>query len=284
MPVTFETQGRIAILTINRPLAMNALDRETLAALNGAWIDFRDNPELWVAIITGAGVKAFSSGADIKSLAHYYNSTTAIQQKAKAYTEPGLGGITRNLEIWKPIIAAINGYCLSAGLEIALACDIRIASETATFGLTEVTRGIIPGAGGTQRLPRLIPLGKSLEMILTGESIDAGKLIGSGLSTRLCLPINCSLKPRDWLNGSAGMRPLLYRPPRKGRTGGWNCLFLRGVAAGGIPGRARSSIRRRKGRPGGIFREKTCAVHWEIRPAAVSRNEDSEVFYNASQE
>ncbi len=153
MPVKFEITEKIAILTINRPLAMNALDEETLAGLNKAWIDFRDNPDLWVAIVTGAGVKAFCAGADIKGLAKYYSSTTVEQRKAKADTEPGLGGITRNLEIWKPIIAAINGYCLAGGLEIALACDIRIASETATFGFTEVTRGIIPVAGGTQRLP-----------------------------------------------------------------------------------------------------------------------------------
>jgi len=188
MPVTFETTERIATLTINRPLAMNALDGETLASLNKAWIDFRDNPELWVAIITGAGVKAFCAGADIKGLAHYYSSTTPIQRKAKADREPGLGGITRNLEIWKPIIAAINGYCLAGGLEIALACDIRIASETATFGLTEVSRGIIPGAGGTQRLPRLVPLGKSLEMILTGESIDAQEAYRIGLVNRVVPP------------------------------------------------------------------------------------------------
>jgi E-phenylitaconyl-CoA hydratase len=188
MPVTLETTGRIAILTISRPLAMNALDGETLAALNKAWIEFRDNPELWVAIITGAGVKAFCSGADIKGLAHYYSSTTAIQRKVKADGEPGFGGITRNLEIWKPIIAAINGYCLAGGLEIALACDIRIASETATFGLTEVSRGIVPGAGGTQRLPRLIPLGKSLEMILTGESIDAQEAYRIGLVNKVVPP------------------------------------------------------------------------------------------------
>jgi E-phenylitaconyl-CoA hydratase len=188
MPVKFETTERIAILTINRPLAMNALDAETLASLNKAWIDFRDNPELWVAIITGAGGKAFCAGADIRGLAKYYNSTTADQRKAKAETEPGLGGITRNLEIWKPIIAAINGYCLAGGLEIALACDIRIASETATFGFTEVSRGIIPVAGGTQRLPRLIPLGKSLEMLLTGESIDAQEAYRIGLVNRVVAP------------------------------------------------------------------------------------------------
>ncbi|MBM3301927.1 MAG: enoyl-CoA hydratase/isomerase family protein, partial [Deltaproteobacteria bacterium] len=107
MPITFETTERVAILTINRPLQMNALDWETLASLNKAWIEFRDNPELWVAIITGAGVKAFCAGADIKVLDQYYRSTTAIQRKEKADSEPGLGGITRNLEIWKPIIASI---------------------------------------------------------------------------------------------------------------------------------------------------------------------------------
>lgn len=185
MPVTFETKDRIAILTINRPLAMNALDWETLGALNTAWTDFRDNPDLWVAIITGAGVKAFCAGADIKALSKYFSSIPAIERKIRADTEPGLGGITRNLEIWKPIIAAINGYCLAGGLEIALACDIRIASEAATFGFSEVGRGIIPAAGGTQRLPRLIPLGKSLEMILTGESIDAREAYRVGLVNKV---------------------------------------------------------------------------------------------------
>ncbi|MFH1113690.1 MAG: enoyl-CoA hydratase-related protein [Pseudomonadota bacterium] len=188
MPVKFETNERIAILTISRPLTMNALDQEVLDSLNKAWIEFRDNPELWVAIVTGAGGKAFCSGADIKYLAKYHRTKTAIERKLKADTEPGLGGITRNLEIWKPIIAAINGYCLAGGLEIALACDIRIASETATFGLPEVSRGIIPGAGGTQRLPRLIPVGKSLEMILTGESIDAQEAYRLGLVNKVVPP------------------------------------------------------------------------------------------------
>lgn len=185
MPVKFEKKDKIAILTINRPLAMNALDTETLASLNKAWIDFRDNPELLVAVITGAGSKSFCSGADIKALAKYYASTTAEQRKQKADTEPGLGGITRNLEIWKPIIAAINGYCLAGGLEIALACDIRIASETAVFGFTEVNRGIIPTAGGTQRLPKLIPHGKSLEMLLTGDRIDAKEAYRIGLVNKV---------------------------------------------------------------------------------------------------
>lgn len=188
MSVKFETTDKIAIITISRPLAMNALDGETMDLLNKVWIDFRDNPDLWVAIITGAGGKAFCAGADIRYLAKYHRTKTAIERKAKADTEPGMGGITRNLEIWKPIIAAVNGYCLAGGLEIALACDIRIASETATFGLTEVSHGIIPGGGGTQRLPRLIPFGKSLEMILTGDKIDAQEAYRLGLVNKVVPP------------------------------------------------------------------------------------------------
>jgi len=181
MAVLFEKKEKIAILTINRPEAMNSLDRETLDQLNMAWIDFRDDPDLWVAIITGAGDKAFCAGADLKGIGEYYSSMTPIERKEKAEKGPGVGGITRNLEIWKPIIAAINGHCLAGGLEIALACDIRIAAETATFGLTEVSLGIMQGAGGTQRLPRLISLAKSLEMILCAERIDAQEALKIGL-------------------------------------------------------------------------------------------------------
>ncbi|MCP4628886.1 MAG: enoyl-CoA hydratase/isomerase family protein [bacterium] len=185
MAVLFEKKKRIAIITINRPDTMNSLDGETLDQLNRAWIDFRDDPDLWVSVVTGAGDKAFCAGGDLKSLSRYYSSMTPIQRREKAEKEPGVGGITRNLDIWKPIIAAINGHCLAGGLEIALACDIRIAAENATFGLTEVSRGIIPGAGGTQRLPRLISLAKSLEMILTADRIDAQEALRIGLISRV---------------------------------------------------------------------------------------------------
>ncbi|MBU0514273.1 MAG: enoyl-CoA hydratase/isomerase family protein [Proteobacteria bacterium] len=185
MTIRYEKKERIVLITIDRPQAMNALDGEAWARLNQAWIDFRDDPEVWVAVITGAGDKAFCAGADLKRLAEYYRSMTPLQRRMKSETEPGLGGITRNLEIFKPIIAAINGYCLAGGLELALACDLRIASENASFGLTEVSRGIIPGAGGTQRLPRLIPLAKALEMILTAERIDALEAWRVGLVNRV---------------------------------------------------------------------------------------------------
>ena len=185
MAVLFEKKERIAIITINRPEAMNSLDGETLDGLNKAWIEFRDDPDLWVAIITGAGQRAFCAGGDLKGLGDYYSSITPVERREKAEKGPGVGGITRNLDIWKPIIAAINGHCLAGGLEIALACDIRIAAETATFGLTEVSRGIIPAAGGTQRLTRLISLAKSLEMILCADRIDAQEALKVGLVSRV---------------------------------------------------------------------------------------------------
>lgn len=184
MGVQFETRGPIALITINRPEARNAIDPETRKELIEGWTTFRNDENLWVAIITGAGEKAFCAGADLKRIGEFY-SLDPQKRRAKLETEPGLGGITRNLPIWKPIIAAINGAALGGGLELALSCDIRIAAENATFGLPEVKWGIMPGAGGTKRLPRLIPLGKALEMILTGKSISAEEALQIGLVNRV---------------------------------------------------------------------------------------------------
>ncbi len=184
MGIEYEKRGNIAIITINRQDAMNALDPETNRELIRTWIDFRDNPELYIAILTGAGDKAFCAGADLKRVNEFY-SLSPFQRREISEREPALGGITRNLQIWKPIIAAINGVCLAGGFELALACDIRIASENATFGLTEVRWGIMPGAGGTQRLPKLIPLTKAMEMILLAEKIDANEAFRIGLVNRV---------------------------------------------------------------------------------------------------
>jgi enoyl-CoA hydratase/carnithine racemase len=150
-----------------------------------AWRSFRDDDDLRVAILTGAGDRAFCAGADLRDVAEFYRSLTSAERLRRAEHEPGLGGISRNLEIDKPIVAAINGHCLAGGLEIALACDLRIASESASFGLPEVTRGIIPGAGGTQRLPRLIGPERALDLILTGRRIDAREAERIGLVTRV---------------------------------------------------------------------------------------------------
>ena len=185
MGVVYEVKDKVAYITINRPEAMNAIDPETSAELVKAWTDFRDNPAAWVAILTGAGEKAFSAGADLKKMIPLLSRMSSIEQREQEDKYPGLGGITRGLNIWKPIIAAINGFCLAGGLEMALGCDLRIAADHATFGLLEVSRGIIPGAGGTQRLPRMIPAAKAMEMILLAQRIDAQEALRLGLINRV---------------------------------------------------------------------------------------------------
>jgi E-phenylitaconyl-CoA hydratase len=185
MAILYEKKGRIGLITINRPEAMNAIDPETTEELSKAWLDFREDPDLWVGILTGAGDKAFSAGADLKKLIPFLAKLSPIARREREEKFPGLGGITRGLNIWKPIIAAINGFCLAGGLEMALACDLRVAADHATFGLLEVSRGIIPGAGGTQRLPRMIPMAKAMEMILLAQRIDAQEALRLGLVNRV---------------------------------------------------------------------------------------------------
>ena len=118
MPVIFEKKEKIAIITINRPEAMNAIDPETSEELGKAWLEFRDDPDLWVGILTGAGDKAFSAGADLKTMIPMLAKLGPFDRKDREDKLPGLGGITRNLNIWKPIIAAVNGFCLAGGLEM----------------------------------------------------------------------------------------------------------------------------------------------------------------------
>lgn len=184
MAIIYEKKDHIAIITINRPHAMNAMDLDASKEMVDAWGDFRDDPDMRVGVLTGAGDRAFCAGADLKRVGEFY-SLTPFERREKSENEPGLGGITRNLCLWKPIIAAINGVCFAGGLEIALACDLRIASENAQFGLLELKWGIIPGAGGTQRLPRLVPFTKALEMVLMAEKINAREAYRIGLINRV---------------------------------------------------------------------------------------------------
>lgn len=181
MPVRFEAKGHVALVTIDRPDARNAIDLETSRALTDAWFRFRDDDDLRCAVLTGAGDRAFSAGLDLKKAAEYYGSVPAQKRREVWDREPGLGGITRNLDCGKPVIAAIRGHCLGGGLELALACDIRIASDDAKLALPEVTHAFIPGQGGTQRLARLVGASAALEMILTGASVDARRALELGL-------------------------------------------------------------------------------------------------------
>jgi len=185
MSVRTEQEGGILLITLDRPRAHNALSPQMSQALCEHWCRLRDDPALRVAILTGAGDRAFCSGADLKKVADHYRSTTPQQRREQAERQPGLGGITRNLDPGKPVIAAINGHCLAGGLELALACDIRIAAEHATFGLPEVRWGLMPGAGGTQRLPRVVPLALAMQMLLTGDPIDSRTALAGGLVSRV---------------------------------------------------------------------------------------------------
>lgn len=173
--VIYEIRDRIAYVTINRPHAYNACDFPTYERLAEVWADFAHNDDAWVAILTGAGDKAFCAGSDIKQ------NFAAAPEPADAFAAAGRGDLMRGLEIFKPIIAAVNGHCNGGGLEQALACDIRIASPNAQFGLGEVLLGLLPGGGGTQRLPRAIPLGHALWMLYSGERIDAAEAHRLGL-------------------------------------------------------------------------------------------------------
>lgn len=176
--IIFEKEGRLALITINRPDRLNAIDPQTGYELRAAFCAFRDDPDLWVAILTGAGDRAFSTGNDLVAMAE---TTSGRRREREEVTRTPFGGITRDFECWKPIIAAINGYCLAGGLEVAVCCDIRVAAEHAQFGVPEVTRGIIPGAGGTQRLPRMLPKGIALELLITGARFDAQWALRHGL-------------------------------------------------------------------------------------------------------
>jgi E-phenylitaconyl-CoA hydratase len=183
MPIRYEKDGRIVTIAIRRPEAMNAMDRDTSRELAEALQDFDQDEQLRVALLTGAGDKAFSAGADLKKM--YGRAEDGnIRELWDTERQWRLG---QRLQVWKPIIAAINGYCLAGGLELAMGCDIRIASETASFGCPEVRWGILHGYGAL-RLPKTIPLSAAMELLLTGERITAQEAYRLGIVSRVVPP------------------------------------------------------------------------------------------------
>jgi enoyl-CoA hydratase len=173
--VLYEKRGATAYVTVNRPKVLNALNRRTWADLRSAFEDARRDAAVRGVIVMGAGDKAFIAGADIGELA----SLTAVE--AEDSTRDGQAVLDLIENLGKPVIAAVNGFALGGGCETAMACTIRIASENAKFGQPEVRLGIIPGAGGTQRLPRLVGKGRALQLILSGEIINAEEAHRIGL-------------------------------------------------------------------------------------------------------
>jgi enoyl-CoA hydratase/carnithine racemase len=186
MAVRYEPQGRIAVITLDRPDALNTFDRAMHVELHDAWVAFRDDPALAVAIVTGAGDRAFSAGADVRTWGQ-------PQEPARPHPHgPGRHlwetrfdwDLQGGLEVWKPTIAAVNGYCIGEGLTLALACDVRIASERATFQYPEVQIGV-PTIAGAIRAPRVVGLGAALELLLMGDRVDAARAYDIGLVNRV---------------------------------------------------------------------------------------------------
>jgi enoyl-CoA hydratase len=177
--ILFEIKNHTGIVTINRPDKLNALNGQTISELDDLFNKMKGNPEIFVVVITGSGEKAFVAGADISEL----NKLDVIS--AKEFSENG-NRVFRKIEtLEKPVIAAVNGFALGGGCELALACHIRIASENAKFGQPEVNLGIIPGYGGTQRLARIINSARALEMILTGDMVPADEALRIGLVNKV---------------------------------------------------------------------------------------------------
>ena len=173
--VLYEKKGPIAYVTINRPKVLNALNAKTISELRSVFEDVRDDSDVRGVVFTGAGDKAFAAGADISEMAN----DTAVSAEEKTRRGQTLTELIENLG--KPVIAAVNGFALGGGCELSMACTIRIAAETAKFGQPEVKIGIMPGYGGTQRLPRLVGKGRALQLILTGEVIGAQEAYRIGL-------------------------------------------------------------------------------------------------------
>jgi enoyl-CoA hydratase len=180
--IIFKTDDGIATIVFNRPEALNALNDDLLKEFSLALDDISKNEDIRVLILTGAGEKAFVAGADITEL------STFNSLQAKVFAQKGQKTINKLQELAIPVIAAVNGFALGGGSEVALACDFIYASENAVFGLPEITLGIMPGFGGTQRLPRLIGKNMAKEMIFTGKMIRADEAYKIGLANKVCPP------------------------------------------------------------------------------------------------
>ena len=201
----FEVKDGVAVVTVNRPDKLNALNDQVMAELGDAAERIATDPAIRGAILTGAGPKSFVAGADISDLA----KQGPFDGKARAMRGQG---VLRRLETCgKPVIAAVNGFALGGGCELAMACHIRIASENAKFGQPEVKLGIAPGYGGTQRLPRLVGKGVAMQLILTAEMIDAAEAYRIGLVNKVVPPDQLLAESEKMLRGILSMGPLAVR-------------------------------------------------------------------------
>ncbi len=208
----YETKGRIAYVTINRPERLNALHPPANMEMYKAFCEFRDDPDVWVAILTGTGDRAFSAGNDLR----YTAEQDQIRDKpgARADRAP-FGGITSDFECWKPVIAAVNGYALGGGFEIALACDIIIAADHAEVGLPEPRVGLYAGAGGVHRLPRHIPMKIAMGMMLTARRIKVQEAQKLGLINEVVPLADLMITAERWAAEILECAPMSVRATKQ---------------------------------------------------------------------
>jgi enoyl-CoA hydratase/carnithine racemase len=207
MAVRVDVDGRVAVVTIDRPEARNAIDPETSQALNDAFLRAERDDEVWVSVLTGAG-DVFCAGADLKALA-------AGREREITGARPwGFGGLVRPGRA-KPVIGAANGHALAGGLELLLSCDIVVAAEDAQFGLPEVSRGIIAGAGGVWRLGQQMPYRRAMELILTGDRFDAAEALRLGLVNRVVARTEVLATARALADRICENAPLAVRESRR---------------------------------------------------------------------
>ena len=209
--IRYEKHGRVRLITIDRAEKMNSLDFETNDRLVEAWREFDSDDEAFVAVVTGAGDKAFCAGADLKTYTMDFARRPAPEFRSKFTNGPGFGGITRNLEIYKPIVAAVNGYAISGGFELALACDIRFCSPNAEFALQDSKWGFHACDGGLIRLPQIVGLGHAMEMILSGDRVDAEHAYRIGLVNKVVPQLELLGRTLDYAQMLATRSPLSHR-------------------------------------------------------------------------
>jgi enoyl-CoA hydratase len=222
--VLYEKKGAIAYVTLNRPKVLNALSKRTWEDLRAAFEDARDDAAVRGVILTGAGDKAFIAGADISELTHL----TAVEaEKSSSYGQEVLNLIEN---LGKPVIAAINGFALGGGCETAMACTIRIAVENAKFGQPEVKLGVLPGGGGTQRLPRLVGKGRALQLILTGEMISAQEAYRIGLVNEVVPSADLITRAEAMLNQIFANAPVAVKYSLEAVNKGMEASLAEGLA------------------------------------------------------
>jgi E-phenylitaconyl-CoA hydratase len=209
MSIDLVVDDGVASIMLNRPERMNALDADHYRALSEAWVQVRDDDEIRVAIVTGAGDRAFSAGADLKSFIPSPEDLSAFWLTQRDQL------LNRGLEVWKPVIAAVNGHCLGGGLTMMLATDLRLAVPEARFGLAEVKRGVIPGNGGSQRILHQVPHAIGMEMLLTGEPIDAETALRFGLINQVVAPEELIAEARRLAARVAANAPLAVQAAKE---------------------------------------------------------------------